>query len=115
MTITRRMLLGFLPALGIAGLIGPARATGWETTYLERLFRDPAAARRLGSACRSCGLTADRSLPATTRLSFRQWHARLDRQVREDFAAGRIALVNGLYLSETEVSLYLNLSAPPNG
>lgn len=113
MTITRRKLLSFLPALGMAGLIGTARAADRETACLERLFRDPAAARRLGAACRGCGLKANRSLPDTAGLSFRQWHARLDRQIRGDFTDGRMALVEGLYLSETEVSAYLKISAGP--
>ena len=113
MTITRRKLLSFLPALGMAGLIGPVRAADQEISYLERLFRDPAAARRLGAACRSCGLKPTRDLPDTAGLSFRQWHARLDRQIRGDFADGRMALVEGIYLSETEISTYQRIAQQP--
>ena len=105
MKITRRKLLACLPLLGLTGLSATAAAAPGETAYMDRIFRDPAAARRLGAACRACGLTASRPLPETDSLSFQHWHRALDQQIREDFATGRIELVNGMYLSRTEISV----------
>lgn len=111
MPLTRRKLLGYLPLLGLAGLPGWASAAPVETRYLERLFRNPDAARRLGAACAACGLDALQPLPDPRGLSFRQWQRRLDRQIRADFTEGRMTQVQGLYLSHTEVAAYLKISA----
>jgi hypothetical protein len=98
MRISRRSGLGGAALLLFARL-RPAVA---DDVRSASLFADPAAARAIGAAyLRAYPNDALRGVHATARLP----RAEIAARVCDDFAAGRVVMVNGWMLSETEARL----------
>ena len=121
--LSRRTLLAGVAALGLAGaawLVLPWRAgSPPRRDALLAPFSDPAAVSEVGSRVlaavprwRDARLLSE-ELEPVLRWGSEGFEVRLVERVRDDFAEGRVEIVDGWVLSETEAKLFALIELLP--